>query len=64
MIHQLSTHESLIGHLREVEPADLGARPARGREPDGHAGPHEGAVDLPRAQARRHAPDVLKRVNG
>ena len=54
--HPLVAH----AHLGEVEPADLGARPEGGGQPDGHARPHERAVDLPRAQARSHAPDVLE----
>ena len=58
--HPLVAH----AHLGEVEPADLCARPEGGREPDGHAGADERAVDLPRAQARSHAPDVLKIKQG
>ena len=58
--HPLVAH----AHLGEVEAADLRARPEGGGEPDGHAVAHERAVDLPRAQARSHAPDVLQRKRG
>ncbi len=55
-----------LSNLREVEAASLGTRTAAGGTEDGAASTLEGAVDLPGAEARSQAPNVLQQltING
>ena len=49
-----------LSYLGEVKSAGLSAGSTPGGHADGAAGPEKGAVDLPGAEARSQAPDVLR----